>query len=62
MKWKDHTLFSFYQLFGIRVRDVRIYVNTLICHRVGSAQCVFGNRWEFGDRHFYPKGVITYNS
>jgi hypothetical protein len=26
--------------FGIRVKDVHIYVNTLICQRVGSAQNV----------------------
>jgi hypothetical protein len=39
-KWKDQTLFSFYESFGIRVKDVRMYVNTLICHRVGSAQNV----------------------
>jgi hypothetical protein len=26
--------------FGIRVKDVHIYVNTLICHRVGSPQNV----------------------
>jgi hypothetical protein len=40
IKWKDQTLFSFYQSFGIRVKDVHIYVNTLICHRVGSVQNV----------------------
>jgi hypothetical protein len=40
IKWKDQTLFSFYRSFGIRVKDVHIYVNTLICHRVGSAQNV----------------------
>ncbi len=40
IKWKDHTLFSFYQSFGIRIKDVHIYVNTLICYRVGSAQNV----------------------
>jgi len=40
IKWKDQTLFSFYQSFGIRVNDVHIYVNTSICHRVGSAQNV----------------------
>jgi hypothetical protein len=27
--------------FGIKVKDVHIYVNTLICQRVGSAQNVF---------------------
>jgi hypothetical protein len=42
IKWKDQTLFSSYQSFGIRVKDVHIYmcVNTLICHRVGNAQNV----------------------
>jgi hypothetical protein len=40
IKWKDQTLFSFYQSFGIRIKDVHIYVNILICHRVGSAQNV----------------------
>jgi hypothetical protein len=37
---EDQTLFSFYQLFGIRIKDVHVYVNILICHRVGSAQNV----------------------
>jgi len=40
IKWKDQTLFSFYQSFSIRVKDVHIYVNISICHRVGSAQYV----------------------
>jgi len=40
IKWKDQPLFSFYQSFGIRVKDVHIYVNILIFHRVGSAQNV----------------------
>ncbi len=26
IKWKDQTLFSFYQLFDIRVKDVCIYI------------------------------------
>jgi hypothetical protein len=38
---RPNTIF-FYQSFGIRVKDVYIYiyVNTLICHKVGSAQNV----------------------
>ncbi len=40
IKWKDQPLFSFYQSFGIRVKDVYMYVNILIFHRVGNAQNV----------------------
>ncbi len=40
IKWKDQTPFSSYQSFGIKVKNVHIYVNTLICHKVGSAQNV----------------------
>jgi hypothetical protein len=52
-KWKDQTLFSFYQSFAIRVKDVCVCVrvNTLIYHRVGSAQnvcLVMGGRLVIG--------------
>jgi hypothetical protein len=40
IKWKDQKLFSFYQSFDIRVKNLHLYVNTLICHRVGNAQNV----------------------
>jgi hypothetical protein len=40
IKWKDQKLFSFYQLFDIRIKNVHLYVNILICHRVGNAQNV----------------------
>jgi len=51
IKWKDQTLFFFYQSFGIRVKDVHICVNTLICHRVHSVQnvcLVIGGRLVIG--------------
>jgi hypothetical protein len=37
IKWKDQKLFSFYQLFDIRIKNVHLYVNILICHKVGNA-------------------------
>ncbi len=40
IKCKHQTIFSFYQSFDIKVKNVHIYVNTLIFHRVGSAQNV----------------------
>jgi hypothetical protein len=49
IKRKDQTLFSFYQSFGIKV--ICVCVNTLICHRVGSAQIaclVIGGRLVIG--------------
>ncbi len=51
IKWKDQTLFSFYQSFGIRVKNVHIYVNILICRKVGSVQnvcLVIGGRLVMG--------------
>jgi hypothetical protein len=67
-KWKNQTLFSFYQSFGIRVKDVCIYMcvcvcvceYTLICHRVGKAQNVclaIGGRLVIGVSTLY----ILYN-